>query len=96
MPEHDLSDEPACLHFDFWLNDIEAEHLFQCINHDITRNQESILKRMTKLGKNLTEETAEYDPYIMAYRGGISALERLKKLLKNKREDKPKKLLEEQ
>lgn len=81
----DLADEPAKLHFDFWLNDIEGERLFSCIQHDIARGHQDILRRMMELGKDLNEETAKSDPYIMAYKGSIRALERLKGKLHNER-----------
>jgi len=83
--EQDLADEPANLYFEFWLNDIEAERLFQCINHDIVRDHQDILRRMTALGKDLSKETAESDPYIMSYRGSIRALEQLRETLHNER-----------
>jgi len=83
--EQDLADEPANLYFEFWLNDIEAERLFQCINHDIVRDHQDILRRMTALGKDLSKETAESDPYIMSYRGSIRALEELMTKLHNER-----------
>jgi hypothetical protein len=72
------NEEPAHLHFDFWLNDIDAENLFSCIQHDITRCYADIAG-IRKRGTPTKEEKEWFEKRIVY-------LKELKKKLKHKRE----------
>ena len=67
-----LADEPAYLHFDFWLNDVEGEALFDCIPSAICE---------------LKEEMAESSvrEFRVGYAVHIEFLEKLKGKLHNTR-----------
>lgn len=82
-----LDNEPAKIHFDFWLNDIDAETLYGCIRREISECHEDLValhaKRLPIIYPGATEE--DLQAYIDWYNGRINYLKELIKKLKHVR-----------
>jgi len=82
-----LADEPAHLHFDFWLNDIEGETLYGCIQHEINKCHEELLNLAAgRVPKEFPP--ADIGAYQQWFNGRIAFLAQLMEKLHHKREKK--------
>lgn len=82
-----LADEPAHLHFDFWLNDIEGETLFGCIQHEIVDCHKELML-MAGGEKPDNYPPGPVEAYRDWYEERIKFLDKIKEKLHNTREEK--------